>query len=125
MEKHLTLTFNLKHKIAISRFRLSNHTLIEKGRYLKLHKDERKCYFCMDKIENEENFLIKCPFYSPLRLILEKECIEHCCRYEDLNEEQKVIFLMTNENESIIKALGKFISDSLIARDRIITYFFS
>ena len=126
MEKHLTLTFNLKHKIAISRFRLSNHTLmIEKGRHLKLHKDERKCYFCKDKIENEEHFLIKCPFYSPLRLILEKECIEHCCRYEDLNEEQKFIFLMTNENESIIKALGKFISDSLIARDRIITYFFS
>lgn len=126
LEKHLTLTFNLKHKIAISRFRLSNHTLmIEKGRHLKLHKDERKCYFCKDKIENEEHFLIKCPFYSPLRIILKKECIEHCWRYEDLNEEQKFIFLMTNENENIIKAVGKFISDSLIARDRIITYFFS
>ena len=126
LEKHLILTFNLKHKIAISRFRLSNHTLmIEKGRHLRLDKNERKCYFCENNIENEEHFLIKCPFYSPLRLALEKACTEHCSRYENLNEEQKFIFLMSNENETIIKALGKFISDSLIARDRIITYFFS
>lgn len=35
LEPHLVLNFNLKHKIAISRFNLSNHTLmIEKGRHL-------------------------------------------------------------------------------------------
>ena len=88
-------------------------------------KTERKCYFCEDKIENEEHFLINCPLYSPLRLVLEKVCFEHCNRYKDLNEEQKFIFLMSNENEKVIKALGKFISDSLIVRDRIVTYFFS
>ena len=32
LEKHLHVNFNLKHKIALSRFRLSNHPLmIEKG----------------------------------------------------------------------------------------------
>ena len=59
LERHLALNSNLKHKIAISRFRLSNHTLmIEKGRHLKIDRNERKCYFCEDKIENEEHFLI-------------------------------------------------------------------
>ena len=31
---------------------------------------------------------------------------------------------MTNENENIIKALGKYIYDSLTIRDKIVTYFF-
>ena len=94
LEKHLHLNFNLKHKMALSRFRLSNHPLmIEKGRHLRIEKNERKCYFCKDKIEDEEHFLINCP-------------------------------LMSNEDEKVIKALGRFISDSLNLRDRIITYFF-
>ena len=126
LEMHLKLNFNLKHKIAISRFRLSNHTLmIEKGRHLKIEKNERKCYFCKAEVENEKHFLINCPLYSPLRLLLEKVCIEHCIRYNDLNDEQKFIFIMSNENENVIKALGKFISDSLILRDRMVIYFFS
>ena len=100
LEKHLDLNFNLKHKIALSRFRLSNHPLmIEKGRHLRIDKNERKCYFCKDKIEDEEHFLINCPLYSPSRLILEKVCMEHCNRYKNLNEEQKIIFLMSNEDE--------------------------
>ena len=36
---------------------------------------------------------------------------------------QKFIF-MSNENDTIIKALGKFISNSFIIREKIMTYFF-
>ena len=116
----------MKHKIALSRFRLSNHALmIEKGRHLKIDKNERKCFFCENKIENEEHFLINCPLYSPERTVLENVCTEKCIRYEHFTDEQKFIFLMSNENEKIIKTLGKFISNSLIIRDKIITYFFS
>ena len=125
LEKHLHLNFNLKHKIALSRFRLSNHPLmIEKGRHLRIEKNERKCYFCKDKIEDEEHFLINCPLYSPSRLKLENVCTANCNRYNELNNEQKFIFLMSNEDENVIKQLGRFISDSLNIRDRIITYFF-
>ena len=125
LEPHLTLNFNLKHKIALSRFRLSNHALmIEKGRHLKIDKNERKCIFCENEIENEEHFLIICPIYSAGRKSLENICNEICTRYEHLNENQKFIFLMSNENDKIIKALGKFISNSFIIREKIITYFF-
>ena len=124
LEKHLHLNFKLKHKIALSRFRLSNHPLmIEKGRHLRIEKNERKCYFCKDKIEDEEHFLINCPLYSPSRLILENVCVTHCNRYNELNNEQKFIFLMSNEDEKVIKVQGRFISDSLYLRDRIITQF--
>ena len=126
LEPHLALNFRMNHKKAISRFRLSNHPLmIEKGRHLKIEKNERRCYFCNDRIENEEHFLVNCPLYSRQRRILEGICIENCIRYANLTDEQKFIFLMTNENEKIIKALGKYIYDSLTIRDKIVTYFFS
>ena len=126
IESHLALNFNIKHKKAISRLRLSNHPLIiEKGRHFKIDKHERKCYFCEDKIENEEHFLVNCPRYSPQRKILEDLCIELCTKYEDLTVEQKFIFLMTNENEANIKVLGKFIVNSLAVRKNLITCFFS
>ena len=126
IEPHLVLNFNRRHKIAISRFRMSNHALmIEKGRHQKIERNERKCYFCKNDIEDELHFLVRCPLYSPQRKIIQTVCNEICVRYKYFNEEQKFIFLFSNENELIIKALGKFIFDSLYIRDKIITYFFS
>ena len=126
LERRLLLKFNLKHKIALTRFRMSNHTLlIETGRHSKIDKTERKCHFCKDKIDDEQYFLIDCPLYSRLRSNLESICIENCKKFQDLNDEQKFIFIMSNECEIVIKSLAKFISDAFILRDRIVTYFFS
>ena len=70
-------------------------------------------------------FLVNCPLYSTQRKILEDICNENCTRYKHFTEEQKFIFLMTNENEKIVKALGKYIANSLNFREKTITYFFS
>ena len=118
---------NTKHKTAISRFRLSNHSLmIEKDRHMKpkIERNERKCYLCKYIIENEEHFLIRCPLYNPQRKVLENACKVNCNRYDYLTQEQKFIFIMSNENEKIIKELGKFIFNSLILREKVIKYFF-
>ena len=112
LESYLTQQFNLKYKIAISRFRLSNHQLmIEKGRHMKpkLERNERLCCLCKNEIENEEHFLLTCPLYSPQRKVLENPCMENCNRYDDLSKEQKFIFIMSNENVDILKILGNFI----------------
>ena len=51
LETHLKLNYNRNHKKSITRFRLSNHSLmIEKGRHLKIDRNDRKCYFCTEKI---------------------------------------------------------------------------
>ena len=127
LESYLAQKFNIKHKIAISRFRLSNHQLmIEKGRHMKpkIERNERLCYLCKNEIENEEHFLVSCPLYSPQRKVLEKACVENCNRYDYLSKEQKFIFIMSNENEDILKTLGNFIFNSMILREKIIEYFF-
>lgn len=126
LENYLGLKFNIRHRKAISRFRMSNHSLlIEKGRHSNIERTERKCYFCRNKIEDESHFLIICPLYTPQRKLLESVCKEVCTRYDTYTEEQKFIFLMSNENKGIIKALGKYIFDSFSFRDKIVTYFFS
>ena len=126
LESYLAQKFNIKHKIAISRFRLSNHQLmIEKGRHMKpkIERNERLCYLCKNEIENEEHFLVTCPLYSPQRKVLENACVENCIRYDYLSKEQKFIFIMSNENEDILKSLGNFIFNSMILREKIIEYF--
>ena len=97
--------------------------MIENGRHLKIDKNERKCIFCENEIENEEHFLIICPIYRVGRKSLENICNKSFTRYEHLNENQIFIFLMSNENDKSSKALEKVISNSFIIREKIITYF--
>ena len=67
IEPYLENVKNLKDRISMTKFRLSNHNLmIEKGRHLNLVINERKCPFCLS-IEDEKHFLLDCNVYSPLR----------------------------------------------------------
>ena len=128
LESHLVQKINVKHKIALSRFRLSNHSLmIEKGRHMKpkIERNQRWCFVCKNEIEDGEHVLIICPLYNPQRKFLEKACLENCNRYMHLNKEQKFIYIMSNENEEIIRSLGSFIFNSLKLREKIIEYFFT
>ena len=128
LETYLYQNINQKHKIAISRFRLSNHSLmIEKGRHMrpKIERNVRFCYLCKNVVENEEHFLLLCPLYTPERQILENVCKKNCNMYDSLNIEQKFVFIMSNENIDILKTLGKFIAGSMGLREKIIGYFFS
>ena len=120
---------NQKHKIAISCFRLSNHSLmIEKGRHAKprkIERNERFCHFCKNIVEDEKHFLTSCPLYTPARGKLERVCASNCALYESLNADQRFIFILSNENPLIIKHLGKFVTESMIIREKIIEYFFT
>jgi len=65
-EPYLSLPF--KYRKYLSRFRSSSHKLrIETGRYLKplLIREDRICKYCtLGSLENEEHFLLVCPYYK-------------------------------------------------------------
>ena len=66
-EPYLKRIKNVKERISMTKFRLSNHNLmIEKGRHLNLKKTDRKCPFC-PSLEDEIHFLLNCPTFSVLR----------------------------------------------------------
>lgn len=94
-----------KYKFALSRFRLSSHSLaIESGRYNNTPREERLCIHCnMNTIENEYHFLLVCPFYADLR---RKYLSPYYCRWPTLN---KFKSLMQNKTDTTVNKLSKFI----------------
>ena len=64
-EEYLSLP-NFRDRQIITKFRCSNHPLeIERGRYRGKPRSERLCKLCtLNEIENEEHFLLSCPFYD-------------------------------------------------------------
>ena len=128
IDTYLVQNLHPNIRIALSRFRLSNHALmIEKGRHVrpKVDRDKRFCNFCKIEIEDETHFLLRCPLYSPKRTVLQNACRINCCRFDSLTNDQKFIFIMSNENETILKTLCKFLYDSTILREKMMEYFFS
>ena len=100
---------------------MSNHSLlIEKGRHLKLERSERKCPFCKIEIEDEQHFLTKCPAYTAERTHLEKVANSSCKNFSALNENQKFIYLMSNDDYVVIKSLAKFIFESFDKREKLL-----
>ena len=67
-EKYLDLPL-FQHRQIITKFRCSDHQLdIERGRYRGILRIDRICKLCSNNaIENEEHFLVRCPFYDQLK----------------------------------------------------------
>ena len=64
-EKYLECISNRKHKIALTKFRISAHRLpIEAGRYRGLDKDVRFCHLCDNQQRGDERHVFKCEHKS-------------------------------------------------------------
>ena len=128
-EKYLYEIENRKFKIALTRFRLSNHNLlIEKGRHMRprLERNERICFICKDAVEDEIHFITKCPLYSKERIKLYRSLQDSCAHFISLaTDEQKFIYIMANEDKKILRELGKYVYNAALTRDKMIHYFFA
>ena len=93
-EPYLKAVKNIKDRMSMTKFRLSNHQLmIEKGRHSNIKKEDRICPFC-SAFEDEKHFLLYCSIYSNLRetMLVTAE--------EKLNQQ-----LMRHEDETMLKYL--------------------
>ena len=109
-EKYLQHVKNIKHKKALTRFRVSNHSLmIEKGRQMRprVERNDRKCFYCRNDVEDEIHFLVKCPVYQENREKLFETCQNNCANFNNIDtDEQKFIFLMTNDDINVMSDLA-------------------
>ena len=119
-EDYLLQVCNNKHKKTLSRFRLSNHPLmIEKGRHMRprIERNERKCFNCKTEVEDECHFVTKCPLYATFRECLYITCKRNSKNFASLTDEQKFIFILSNEDIEISRALAKFLFRSFKIRE--------
>ena len=96
-EKYLYLVKNRKHRVALSRLRLSSHQLmIEKGRHRKpiLPRPERICPVCEHGIEDECHFVTTCRIYNEARNDLYQVADNLTSNFKEIpTNEQKLIYI--------------------------------
>ena len=108
-ETYLTEIGNPNHRRAMTKLRLSSHTLeIERGRYDKTPPEKRFCTYCKDMtgreiVEDEEHFIFHCPVSEELR----EKYMPNLVEKTHFRDEQKLIYILSNKND--IKTTAKYI----------------
>ena len=112
-ESYLSLEqFHVRN--AICKLRLSAHNLlIETGRYAKprsVPRPERIRKHCkLNCIENQIHFLSQCSLYQPERNIFYDQIYHINNNFMLLDDNDKVMWLLSQEDKNILSALGSFI----------------
>ena len=114
LEKYLIKIKKRKVRSTITKIRLSDHCLaIEKGRHSKpkTEKHHRICRLCNEnKIEDEIHFTMQCKTFTAERKSFNSNLIEICPNYKNIpTDEQKYIFLQTNEDNCFLELFGEYI----------------
>jgi len=106
----------------MARFRISAHNLsIETGRHQNIPVKDRICKLCdMNCVEDEMHFLVECTCYSHERQLLYDNAQVASANFSLLTEENKFLWLMTNENRDVIYALATYINNCFTKRNFIL-----
>ena len=121
LEKYTWSIKNKKHRTSLSRLRLSSHQLmIEKGRHHKpiIPRTDRICPLCNNGVEDECHFITTCPIYQADRKEL-FDVAENLTKFFKTipSNNQKFIYLMSNEDPILLAKLGEFTYKSFKTRN--------
>ena len=104
----------------MSKFRLSSHNLnIEKGRHQhpKLPVEKRICNVCdHGSVEDEEHFILHCPFYQEERIHLFVKVLIHDNKVFNGGIKNVLQNLLQSTNNVIIFSVGKFLNKCMKKR---------
>ena len=89
--------------------------MIEKGRHMKLEKEERICPVCSEGVEDEIHFLLNCKQYDSLREPLLHECSDLKRNFRYNSDVEKFISMMTTP--VLMGNVSKFINSAFNERD--------
>ena len=114
LEDYLKTIRNPAHIISMTKLRLGAHSLrIQTGKYenrgAQIPVDGRTCLVCnRGYIEDERHFLMYCPGYDNIRNELHSLLSTHDVVFKSLNDEDTIRYLLTLENETTSKIVGKY-----------------
>ncbi len=114
MEEYLTDLPHRKLRVALSKFRLSDHHLmIERGRHFvpKIPRERRFCPFCPGEVESEGHFLLACSLYRSNRGSLLEACKFLAPNFEFLSIEEKFVYAMSQGDLPTTYIIAQIIRD--------------
>jgi hypothetical protein len=114
-EPYLTRCVNRLERRALAKFRCGVAPLaLETGRYRQIAVEDRTCFNCSGKIENEMHVLAVCPLYNDLRQCAYTKIVGLVPGFGILNDWNKVDTLLSDPRS--IKPSAKFCYDILERR---------
>ena len=119
-EKYLEAITDCRYRTAMTKLRSCSHTLeIERGRYTKPKTDisEQLCPLC-NAMEDEIHFLVNCKLYEAERLRFFSKLMKKIRHFNELDDIEKFILLMSSKDNQIVTWTGKFIYKSFNIRSR-------
>ena len=126
-ESYLDLVNDFKTRRCLTRFRLGVHDLeIERGRYARkpLPITERRCKLCSEwmiqAVEDEEHFLLHCPFYLTQRMKLYEKLRQMHYNITEMNDAEKFTWLLSQDDNNCIHWVSKYIFNSMKTRTKIL-----
>ena len=117
-ENYLTDIRNRKQRVSFSKYRLSDHCLmVEKGRHIKpiIPRNERFCPSCPTEVEDEIHFITQCTAYNN-RPNLFNKIESDVPNFLNMDNQEKFIFLMSQENKLLMQDIIGTIHQWLIKR---------
>ena len=104
----------MEHRKFYTEMRISAHNLeIEKGRYLKIPREDRLCKFCINLgtsvIGDELHFLLQCPLYEDERVKFLRIVSLECPHFVQLPIFSQLMYLLTAEGK-VCLAVSQFCS---------------
>ena len=119
-ENYLQNVNDYRFRNAISKFRMSSHTLeVQRGRQCKpkvpLH--QRICKYC-NVLEDEKHFLLQCPLYADLRNVLLIFIERKYPNFSSMTLDDKFIYILQNQDSQILTWLGKFLYRAFKKREQ-------
>ena len=120
-EKYLEDLKNRKHRVAMTKIRMSDHNLmIEDGRRLRprIERSQRTCPICPNSVEDECHFLVTCPIYKDRDVIFLKT-ERTIPAFKSMNNKAKFVFLLSQEDTNINKDLAACIQKWFCLRQTI------
>ena len=121
-ENYLDAIKNVKHRILLTRLRISNHSLeIERGRHQRPYvtPENRVCRSCKNETEDEFHFLIRCPTYQKLREAFFMQMKKEGNFNSDQISENEIFLRLINPKHNA-QEVAKYIADCLELRNRTI-----
>ena len=98
-----------KDRVTITKLRVSDHKLmIEEGRHKRppIPRANRTCFWCQNEIEDEQHFIVTCQLYGSRNSWL-CDLEGKYPAFHSLTDNDKFIFLMSQEDPDITKSLAK------------------
>jgi hypothetical protein len=119
-EPYIDQVSNITDRNNLIKLRTSSHKLaIETGRYNNIPVDQRLCTMCEgNEVEDEIHFITQCHKYHQQREVL-FEIIERSNKnFASLNNSNKFIWLLSNEEVSLNIQLAKFVTECFDVRQQ-------